>query len=144
MKKAADLRRCSTSLPSLLKCVFSLITDTFIRLLRVILQLRDCCKAWQFTLERCMLLLLIYRQNIITELRGIENSQRISYQKWNLHIWIHCDQSLLQVPWLNYTGSSGMAPNYPVKISSQYLKELLYPPVDWTIRERNANRSSGC
>lgn len=65
-----------------LECnVFSLITDTLIYLLRVILQLRHCCKAWHFTLERWMLLLLICRKNITAELRSTENLGRISYYR---------------------------------------------------------------
>lgn len=133
-----------------LKCnVFSLITDSLIYLLRVILQLRDCCKAWQFTLERWMLLLLICQKK---HCHCTQKHWKLTQNFFlEIQLWIHCRNlhlSLLQATCLNwnpnYTDSSSMAPNYLVRISSQYLEELLYPPVYWTVRERNASSSSGC
>lgn len=58
--------------------VFSLITNSLICLLKVILQLTNNCKAWQFTPERLKLLFLIHRKNI-TKVRSTENLHRIPY-----------------------------------------------------------------
>lgn len=87
--------------------LFSLITDAFICLLRVILKLRDCCKAWQFTLERWMLLLLICRQHISTELRGIETHKEfLTRSKTYMSEYTQESEfATSEVPQLNYTGS---------------------------------------